>query len=219
MLQELLNPRIAAVEVRSDDADAFLYPEEQSAIGDAIEVRRREFATGRACAHRALEELGSRSVPVGVGPSGEPLWPSGVVGSITHCNQYRGCAVAYASTFVTIGIDAEPNEPIPEAVRHRIVHPDDRVWQPLRHKPTVCWDRLLFSAKECVYKAWFPLTQRWLGFQDVTIALQRGGTFSAYLKTPGPLIGSNRLDAFSGRWSAHDGILITALALRRGEAD
>ena len=31
------------------------------------------------------------------------------------------------------------------------------------------WDRLLFSAKESVYKAWFPLARCWLGFEDVTV--------------------------------------------------
>jgi 4'-phosphopantetheinyl transferase EntD len=28
--------------------------------------------------------------------------------------------------------------------------------------PGPCWDRLLFSAKESVYKAWFPPAGRWL---------------------------------------------------------
>jgi 4'-phosphopantetheinyl transferase EntD len=68
-------------------------------------------------------------------------------------------------------------------------------------------DRLLFSAKESVYKAWFPLAQRWLGFCDAQIALNADGTFDARLLVSGPV------ESFGGRWLARDGLLLTAIAV------
>ena len=76
------------------------------------------------------------------------------------------------------------------------------------------WDRLLFSAKESVYKAWFPLAQRWLGFEDAIVAVDRGfGTFTARLLVPGPRPGGRELSGFSGRWLIREGLILTAIAL------
>lgn len=42
----------------------------------------------------------------------------------------------------------------------------------------IAWDRVLFSAKESVYKTWYPVVGTWLGFGDVAIQLETGGTFT-----------------------------------------
>ena len=92
LLADLLPPFVSAAETREDRLDVELFPEEELALGDAVEKRRREFMTGRACAREALAGLGFPDSPVGSGTKGEPLWPPGVVGSITHCEGYRACA-------------------------------------------------------------------------------------------------------------------------------
>jgi 4'-phosphopantetheinyl transferase EntD len=80
--------------------------------------------------------------------------------------------------------------------------------------PAVHWDRLLFSAKESVYKAWFPLAKRWLGFEDAVVTLDPSAeTFAARLLVSGPLLGGRRLTGFSGRWLIRDGLVLTAIAL------
>ena len=76
-----------------------------------------------------------------------------------------------------------------------------------------CWDRLLFCAKESVYKAWFPLAQEWLGFDDAEIVIDAGGTFTARLLVPGPLISGSPLTSLGGRWLAARGLLVTAIAV------
>ncbi len=76
--------------------------------------------------------------------------------------------------------------------------------------PGVSWDRLLFSAKESVYKAWFPLTGQWLGFPDARIAVQADGTFFARLRVPWPAAAGRPLAGFEGRWLARDGLIVTA---------
>jgi 4'-phosphopantetheinyl transferase EntD len=69
----------------------------------------------------------------------------------------------------------------------------------------VAWDRLLFSAKESVFKAWFPLTGRWLDFSECIIAVDPDlTTFTATLTVPGPVVAGHRLDRFTGRWRSRD---------------
>jgi 4'-phosphopantetheinyl transferase EntD len=216
MIEEILPAGVVAVEARRDDVDVALYPEERAALGRAVEKRRREFITARACAREALGGLGLPPQPISTGAHGEPLWPAGVVGSITHCEGYRACAVAGAAEFIAIGIDAEPNEALPDGVLADIARAEElpRLRELERTQPEVHWDRLLFSAKESVYKAWFPLAKRWLGFEDAVLAIDpRGGTFSARLLVPGPSPRGTPLRYLTGRWLARDGFVLTAIAL------
>ena len=78
-----------------------------------------------------------------------------------------------------------------------------------------CWDRLLFSAKESVYKAWFPLTARWLGFPDASISISPAdGTFAARLLVSWPPAAGLSLPGFTGRWLARDGLIVTAVIVQ-----
>ncbi len=126
------------------------------------------------------------------GPRGAPQWPSRVVGSITHCAGYRACAVARDHDVITIGVDAEPHDPLPRGVRGHITTEGERghLTALAAAEPGVAWDRLLFSAKESVHKAWFPLAQCWPGFDQTSISIDpAGGTFTARLAVPGPALG------------------------------
>jgi 4'-phosphopantetheinyl transferase EntD len=213
VIEEILPTAAATAEVFDDLDEAALFPVEEEIVGRAVEKRRREFATGRACARRALERLGLPPVPIESGARGEPLWPTGVVGSITHCDGYRACAVAKSAQARAVGIDAEPNAPLPEGLLSDIARPEELpLLAELSHSaPAIHWDRLLFSAKETVYKAWFPLAERWLGFEDATLTIDPAGTFSARLLVPGPIVGGNEVTGFEGRWLARDGLVLAAI--------
>jgi 4'-phosphopantetheinyl transferase EntD len=216
VIEEILSARVVAVEARHDPTDVRLFPEEELILGEAVEKRRQEFTTGRACARAALERLGSPAVPILAGPRGEPLWPPGIVGSLTHCDGYRACAVAWSSEILTLGIDAEPHAALPSGLLADIATPEDlsSLRGLARDSPAMHWDRLLFSAKESVYKAWFPLTRRWLGFEEATVAIDREkGMFSARLLVPGPWLAGRRLTGFSGCWLIRDGLVLTAITL------
>ena len=113
------------------------------------------------------------------------------------------------SDVASIGIDAEPNEETPDGVLQVIADHAERehlaALPPAR--PGVHWDRLLFSAKESVYKAWFPLTGRWLGFDDASVSIDRETeTFTARLRVPGPAINGSSIDSFNGHWTVRDGV-------------
>lgn len=214
MIARLLPASVRVAEAFDDLADA-LHPEEEPAVAKAVARRRAEFVTGRACARRALGELGLDPVAVPRGPNREPQWPAGVVGSITHCDGYRAAAVARASDFASVGIDAEPHDALPGGVLDVVSLPDERerLAGLSRARPDVSWDRLLFSAKESVYKVWYPLATRWLGFDEALVTIDAEGSFEARLLVPGPTIGGERLERLAGRWLASDRLVLTAIAL------
>jgi 4'-phosphopantetheinyl transferase EntD len=213
---ERILPAAAVVAATTGEREVELFPQEEAAVGNAVEKRRREFVTARACAREALAKLGHPEQPVPAGARGEPLWPAGIVGSITHCAGYRACAVAPASELLTIGVDAEVDDPLPAGVIADIALPEERQWieRAVVEDPAINWDRLLFSIKESIYKAWFPLARSWLGFEDASVAIDRANrTFAAHLLVPGPTLGARKLDGFSGGWLAVDGLLLSAIAL------
>ena len=215
MLERIL-PGAAVVVATAGEREVELFPQEEEAVGNAVEKRRREFVTARACARAALAQLGHPDQPVPSGPRGEPVWPAEIVGSITHCAGYRACALAPSAELLTIGVDAEPAEPLPVGLIGDIALPEERpgLERLSAEDPSICWDRLLFSIKESIYKAWFPLARSWLGFEDASVTIDRArGTFLASLLVPGPTVGGRKLDGFSGRWLAADGLLLSAIAL------
>jgi len=211
VLEHLVPPFVACVETTHDRLDIDLFPSEREALGRAVEKRRREFTSGRACAREALERLGAPVVAIPSGPRGEPVWPAGIVGSITHCRGYRACAVARSDAVTAIGIDAEPNDPLPHGVLEDVLHGRELA---LRGRDPVDLPRLVFSAKEAVYKAWFPLTGRWLGFEDVEVSVDlAGGGFQARLLVPGPVVAGAPINEFMGRWTLQNGVLCTAVVV------
>ncbi|MGI8450454.1 MAG: 4'-phosphopantetheinyl transferase family protein [Streptosporangiaceae bacterium] len=216
MITEILPPEVAAQEAFEDMLDVMLFPEEESVIARAAGKRRREFTTGRACARAALAKLGMPPVPIVPGPHGAPCWPPGVVGSITHCPGYRASAVAFDRDMLTIGLDAEPHQKLPDGVLEAISAAGERARLAALAEiaPDIYWDRLLFSAKESVYKAWFPLTLRWLGFEDAVISLDPvNGTFSTQLLVNAPSAQTGMLPGFAGRWLVRDGLVATTIVV------
>ncbi|NBE49934.1 4'-phosphopantetheinyl transferase family protein [Streptomyces boluensis] len=222
MIDLLLPPPLAVAEAFDDRAPAALYPAEARVVSRSVARRRREFATVRACARRALGALNVAPAPILPGERGAPQWPAGTVGSMTHCANYRAAAVAHAGDVVSVGIDAEPNVPLPsDGTRELVTLAAERTHlAALRaRRPEVCWDRLVYSAKESVYKTWFPLTGRWLDFEEAEVTVDPDrGTFVARLLVPGPVIGGRRVREFHGSWLLSHDTLLTAIAVTRTTA-
>ena len=210
MIEQILPPGVATAEAFDDDIPAPLYPEEELLVARAVPKRRREFATGRRCAREALAMLGYAPVALPSQERGAPRWPHGITGSITHCEGYRAAVAAPVTLLRSVGVDAEPHATLPEGVLESISDAGERhmVAGLSASEPGVHWDRLLFCAKEAVYKAWFPLTHRWLGFEEAVVSFDAAGRgFEARLLVPGPL------PAFSGRWTVSVGLILTAVAV------
>lgn len=209
LLAGVLPDFVRVVESFGEPSLVKMFPEEALLVGDAVNSRQREFGAVRTCAREALLQLGVLPTPILHEPGGAPIWPAGVVGSLAHCSGYRCAAVAWSHDVRTIGIDAEPNEPLPQNVLAFIARPEDMVvLLGLPHSSNVAWDRLLFSAKEAVYKAWYPLQRSRLDFHDVKVIIEEDGTFVAHLIMP-----RGSAQRFSGQWVANDSFVATA-ALR-----
>ena len=193
-----------------------LFPEEEKVIAHAVQARRREYAAVRSCARACLERLGYPPVPILPGVGGAPTWPAGLQGSMTHCPGYAAAAVGPLPRICAIGIDAEPDAPLPDRVVDLVATPAEQdrlaMIQPAPDSPN--WDRLLFSAKESVYKAWFPLVGEWLDPQETEILFhQHERTFTALLCRGGLIINGRPVRQIHGRWTRKQGILATAVVV------
>jgi 4'-phosphopantetheinyl transferase EntD len=199
----------AAVLVDTDPGDGAtpaLWPAEASQIAASVPARRHEFAVARACAHRVLDRLAVPAGPLLKGPDRAPCWPPGVIGSLTHCAGYHAAAATRDPGIAALGIDAEIHAPLPDGVGAIVLTAADRAALPALDG--VCWERVVFSAKESVFKAWWPLTGTWLGFHDATIQLDpAGGCFRADLPRRAP----SRLD---GRFATTGQLILTAVVAR-----
>lgn len=217
MLDELLPTGIVAVEtIGHEDPAARLLPEELPMVAKSVAKRTREVTNARSCARRALAALGRPEVPILRGVKGEPLWPDGVVGSITHTSGYYAAAVAESSTARSVGVDAEVHDELPDGVLEHVAFGAElsRLADLRAADPSVWWDRLLFSAKESVYKAWYPLAGRWLGFEDAELTVDPAGTFAATILVDGTVTdGGPAVREMAGRWLVRDGLVVTAIAL------
>jgi 4'-phosphopantetheinyl transferase EntD len=201
-----------------DPPDLLPLPEEEPLIARSVPKRRNEFVTVRHCARLAMGRLGMPESPILKGEKGEPRWPEGVVGSLTHCEGYRGAVVGRASVVRSVGVDAEPHGVLPDGVLDAISLPVER--REIAALPDgMYWDRILFCAKEATYKAWFPLTERWLGFEDahISFAIDAGadgsGSFVSRILIDPEARSGPPLTELTGRWSVADGLALAAIVL------
>jgi 4'-phosphopantetheinyl transferase EntD len=212
---EALIPEGASAEMHADAPEPTMFASEAACVAGAVAWRRREFATVRCCARDALRRIGMIGVPILPDSDRVPRWPAGVIGSMTHCEGYRAAAVARSDELGGIGIDAEPHAPVPAEALELLLRDEERA--ALRTladaEPTLHWGRIAFCAKEAVFKAWFPLTRRWLDFEDVSTTVDPDGTFTARLLGRRVRVGDRELEAFTGRWVIDHGLVVAATSI------
>ncbi len=247
MIHEILPPEVVAVtdgELGLDEAAvlAALHPVEAEQIAGAVAGRRADFAYARACAREAMGRLGVPAGPIVRGGRGMPVWPPGVVGTLTHTDGLRAAALAPADRVRSVGLDVEPHEGLSDGVLEVVSLPEEAAWVRAAGAEigSVHWDKLLFTAKEATYKAWFPLTRRWLGFEDAHITLVpdpprrsragaggdddddtviTGSLHSRILVDAHAVDGGPDLLTFDGRWVVRGGFVASAIVLRRPGVD
>ncbi|KUF10173.1 4'-phosphopantetheinyl transferase family protein [Pseudoponticoccus marisrubri] len=155
---------------------ASLWPEEASAVARAVPGRRTEFAGGRAAARQAMQRLGLPPAAVPSGTDRAPIWPAGLVGSLTHAEGTCLAVLARSATCLSLGVDLERDQPLDPALHDEITRPEEVSASSRRDL------RLRFSAKEAVYKALYPQTRVLFGFDGLSVDLQRGR--AALVRTP-----------------------------------
>ena len=102
---------------------------------------------GKELSRNALRSIGIPEVPILRGQDRAPIWPDGIVGSITHCDGYCAATLAHERDFISLGIDAEPNDPLPAEILKLVALEGEIDWLQQAPRSSVCWDKLLFSSK------------------------------------------------------------------------
>jgi 4'-phosphopantetheinyl transferase EntD len=149
--------------ITAGDENALREPEAASLsrVADA----RRASGAARIVARELLARLGYSDAHVPRGTGREPIWPAGIVGSLAHDDELALAAVALQRDFASVGIDVEPARELPADMRELIASPNELravADDPLKGK-------LLFAAKEAVYKACYPLDHEFLEFGDIEV--------------------------------------------------
>jgi 4'-phosphopantetheinyl transferase EntD len=219
VIPELLPHTVPAVETDANSLTADAWPEEMHSLGRVVERRLHEFALARACARRALVQLGLAPQAIPVDGDRCPTWPPGIVGSITHCRDYCAAAVAFRARVAGVGIDAEVNEPVPPSILRVIVSADEN--HEIRALPQigVAWDRLVFSAKESAYKVWYPIMRAWLDFDAARIQIRPDpvdatrGAFEVQLLATPLSVDGRVLGRLEGRFAIASGLIVTAITV------
>lgn len=189
--------------------DDQLFPDERDHIAGSVPKRRAEFGTARVCARRALQRLGV--APVSLVPMDDraPRWPQGIVGSITHTTGYCAVVVARADRFRSLGLDVEQDKVLSPEIIRMICTERERLALGLRAARDAI---VYFAAKEAFYKCQYPLTRRFLDFQDVELTVDfeqgrfRTRVLSRFESQPACL------ERTSGRFVRRSGLVACGLA-------
>lgn len=190
-----------------------LWPAEIASLGKPNEKRLAEFAAGRRALRAAMAELGVREQAVPQGPDRAPVWPRGLVGSISHTDTICIAVLAHAPRHAALALDIEEDADLPTEILSEICTRDERSWlsvQPPEIRGSLA--RLIFSAKECAYKLQYPLTHALLDFDafQITPDLETG-QFEATLTRPvGTFPERHR---FYGRFAFAAGLVLTGMSL------
>lgn len=184
-----------------------LKPAEAAYIRNAVPQRQAEFATGRACARKAMSRFGHADTEIPV-LGRAPVFPEQLCGSITHTKDYCAAAVAFRDQLVGLGIDAEPRRSLAWTIVEMILLPEEiayvRRMGGESHLPI-----LFFSMKESFYKAYYTLRPIFLDFKDVRISIENEAEFHIKILNPAHKI-EHKL---TGRYSIDHEFVRTAVAI------
>ncbi len=199
----------------SDSTDFILHPEEEkisASLGSS--KRRSEFSLGRYCAHRALSKFELGSVPIlRNAETREPCWPKAVRGSITHSEGFAAAAVGFAKDVSGIGIDLECLSRVVDFnIRRNVCVDKEREFlESLPTEQANRYLRIIFSAKESIFKCFFQISQTYLYFQDAEIIIDENNSEFSFLLSKACTGITSAGFQHSGRFSIKDDLLMTSI--------
>lgn len=170
--QDLLGPKVFAASADPRRSVDGLLPPERATLPRMVAKRRQEFTAGRLAARAAMRAMGLGAQPVLMGEDRAPVWPQGIVGSISHNDSSCLAVVARNSDVAALGLDIEENQPLPEGVSNKICRAEELHWLQTPAARTVeNAETLIFSAKECAYKCQYPISKTIFGFDTLSIEI------------------------------------------------
>lgn len=178
--------------------------------------RKNEYILGRLCAAKAYEACmnGAELLSLSFNEDRSPAWPSGVIGSITHDQIFVGAAVAKESELLGIGIDFEMSGRVKLKLASQIRGPKDiLVDQKLSEEELLT---LIFSCKESLFKALYPIVKKYFGFKDAAVSKidHEKRSFTIDLLTPlNESFGPSDRQTFNGRFMINKQTCLTVLEI------
>lgn len=211
LFNRLLSDDVETEEVDPHTVGGGLLKAEREAIEGAAQTRVEQFTAGRVCSRIALTRLGvAATTPIVRGEDRAPIWPAGFIGSISHTDTWCAAAVARTERVRALGIDLEPATPLKEALWRRVCTKTER--ERLRELPDPgLMGKILFSAKESVYKCQYPLTMQFLGFHAVELEVGDGSFRAVFRQEAGEFKPGYEM---SGRYLVEGGLVASACELR-----
>ncbi len=197
-------PADCAVAVSTETGDpADLFDCERSYIRAAVASRQAEFAAGRACARRALRDLGAPPYAIPADAHRAPVWPAGIVGSIAHCPGLCAAIVGQRPLRQAIGLDVETRGPLKDRLRAVVATQFEQA-DIARQRGRLACDpyKLLFVAKEALFKFTFPVTRQFLEFHQARVRLGFDGGFEAEV---------GKSMRFAGRYGVTDRFILAGM--------
>lgn len=220
-LAQRFAPRGVGVGVADPVASpAMVLPEEAVAIASAVPKRKQEFAAGRQAARMALQSIGLPKVAIPKGTDRAPVFPTGLAGSITHNRTAALAVVAPQTRFRTLGVDIEPEAPLKKELLKAICTPQDRAMlEALAEDERLLLARQLFSAKEAVFKAQFPITRQVFGFDAASISFNslRTGFTATFHRDIASIRAGSIVSGQCGRVGGHILTMVTLGAVAGSE--
>ena len=154
-----------------------LHPAEENYFSQLSSVSRKEhYRSGRICAGEVLSKLGTLGQPVLRDPqTREPLWPEGISGAITHSGNWAAAAAGKTSDVLGVGIDLEDLErQVDSRISRHVCIPEEQKWLQECGEDFLEQNlKIIFSAKESIFKAFFPYTRTYLHFHDARILMEQ----------------------------------------------
>ena len=154
----------------ADGDELALLPDEILAFAGSVIKVRRASGAARIVARQLLSRFGQAPRAIPKSTAGMPVWPDGIVGSLAHDARIAVAAMAQQHEFLSVGVDVEPAEPLAADLLDIVATPKER--QTIQDDPLR--GRLLFSVKEAIYKAVYPLDRTFLDHHDVEVSLSAG---------------------------------------------
>jgi 4'-phosphopantetheinyl transferase EntD len=190
-----------------------LYPAEMALVEGSASKRKTDFSTGRFCARKALEQLGIDQTEILTDPGKQPIWPEGIVGSISHSSMLTGAIVGKSRNIVSVGLDIENIGGVELNMWDILFLESERQFlNSLNEEERNIYPTLLFSLKESFYKFQYPLTRQFLEFNEVEFNMKDEQISMKVLKEDYKM--EYRLGELQFHWTLADQQLITLCFLK-----
>jgi 4'-phosphopantetheinyl transferase EntD len=207
---------VVAAELHGSADPGLLLHAERVHVRNAAAKRASHFAAGRLCARLALGQLDVHGFALCSAADRRPLWPSGIVGSITHTDEHCAAVVARSDELRALGIDIENIGGISADIAPSVCTREEYA---AAHAQTGAWRdallTLIFSAKEAYFKCQYPDTREWLEFDQVAVSVspQSGTCGTITIRVLDPALALHPYGVARGRYLVCSASVITAVSI------